>query len=324
MPRKDKQLFLASKEVSSTDKLLFIAILSQGETTTKTNRELAKIIGSNYQTVSDGIGRLVKMKLLNRRLENGYRILEPRVWGKEISFSTILYYKYTSYINNPIVTDFKKSDDLIDFWNSLSNTRKHHDQSKKVYKDSAKLLSQLRRGQLASKNNLNGQAKHANKKFTDAEIKKGMLLINDMLTPGFEPKNKSHIKNLSLAQFIYNPYSNLSYFLAVLENPPKSLTVDPALDKSYGKYLKYITYPKSNRGMALKQLAKLKKRYDGIEPDEYGNWEYHCGKFKDFLESYSKYLESRYDPDKYLLIGKKTEEFLSWWSDEFTDGLWSA
>jgi hypothetical protein len=117
-----------------------------------------------------------------------------------------------------------------------------------------------------------------------------------MYMPGYWPQDKSWVKKLSLADLIYNPRAQNSWFLAYAINPPKLLSKqlldfqqgkDPMPDVTK-KFKEWFDYKDSGMAQLLKKINGVIKFYRSLPKKifEYGDFADFCPNEKKFCLHY--------------------------------------
>lgn len=145
--------------------------------------------------------------------------------------------------------------DLITYWNSLPQVPQHRNNTTKIYQEINSIIWKIKRGTFFSSEHTPITDDFLNRhdidfkkigKLNRDQIKKAFLHISLMYgSSAYEPKDKKYIHKLqSLKTLIYNPTSQNSWFLALLNNPPKKVKAQKAsiMDKypvEFGKYAEF-------------------------------------------------------------------------------------
>lgn len=224
---------------------------------------------------------------------------------------------------------------LIEYWNNLSHTRKHKDPSSKIYKQCSSMIRQLKQGTL-NKNIFDSEwvqkykikTDHLLRGYSDKEIKQGFDNLALVYVPGYWPQHKSWIKELSLADLIYNPRAQNSWFLARFIEPPKLLSKqlldfqqgkDPMPDVTK-KFKEYFGYEDSDVVQLLKKLNIIVKFYKSLPKKifECGDFADFCPNEKKFCLHYLKYLKQC---NYQFMWGKTFQMYLDKHWDENSNAL---
>ena len=123
-------------------------------------------------------------------------------------------------------------------WNSSKNTRKHKiDETSGVYKRISKYINQLITGKFFEANSLD-IAFHKGipetwltKKWTSDEILRGIRRLSLLMVDGYEFRGKATTN--SLDKLLYNPGTNKSWFLHVMQYPPRQMKDLQKVDHKY-------------------------------------------------------------------------------------------
>lgn len=147
------------------------------------------------------------------------------------------------------------TNDLITYWNSLSQVPQHRNNTTKIYQEINSIIWKIKRGTFFSPEHTPITNEFLNRhdidfkkigKLNCDQIKKAFLHISLMYgSPAYEPKDKKYIHKLqSLKTLIYNPTSQNSWFLALLNNPPKKVKTQKAsiMDKYPVEFEKYAEF----------------------------------------------------------------------------------
>jgi hypothetical protein len=142
-------------------------------------------------------------------------------------------------INTPSIKN-----EIIEYWNSLENTRKHK-LSSKTYQRIDCLIEQLKKGSLIKKHNINSEFiknnkipnEILNKKWKDEEIKEVLDRLALLHQEGYWPHDKKIIKK-GLDVLICNDRSGYSFFFKVAVHIPKPFNnqIQPKDIEQFQKY----------------------------------------------------------------------------------------
>ena len=123
-----------------------------------------------------------------------------------------------------------KPNSLLVYWNTLPNLQTHGNTTTKTYKGAVSLLRQLKTGTFFRRNAINKDflkqhkipEEYTTKKWTDEEIKVGMVALSKLATPGYgEWGNDKTTIPKGLPAMLFNPHTGSSLFMMVVKKPPK-------------------------------------------------------------------------------------------------------
>ncbi len=178
---------------------------------------------------------------------------------------------------------------LIKYWNSLHNTREHHDKTSKVYCNIMKYFRAMKNGTFDTLCKLDDSSFiTSNKKWTDKEIMKAMHNVALLFTEGYWPPDKSKMPK-SLDLLLYNSYSRKSLFHQFAQIPPTKLTSE--LIRNYTEFddlfddLSFTKTKKLNGG-----TDTINEFYQAIPKDKTGQIDYWFSTFKKLCDAYASWL----------------------------------
>lgn len=165
---------------------------------------------------------------------------------------------------------------FIEEWNKYPLLTKHTSSLAKVYQEGHKLCTYLINGSLGRHCNISREFLEQNnipvamqtKKFTEEEVFTGIELFSRMFQEGYWPENKKLLPK-SLADFIYNPRTQSSFFLKVMANEPqllqKTKDICPSISVLYEELYKGRLHTSTDRNNFIFQTNLIKKNYDAIK-----------------------------------------------------------
>lgn len=123
-----------------------------------------------------------------------------------------------------------KINPLIEFWNSITLMTKYKSLKTKTYEETLKMIKRLKNGTFNKYHKIDKDfiqrnkidLKLLNKKWTDEEIKEGMLNLVKMQIEGYWPEDKTKFPK-DFKTLLYNYRSGTSFFMMAVATPPKPL-----------------------------------------------------------------------------------------------------
>lgn len=216
-----------NKEIGKNDTPILLLTNNPRKFDQKSIRTLTNLIVNAPSHIGDGVLYNIYFNIYYINIYNIYNIINNNIIiYNKIIINNFIGTKTQSKSSNKKDIIKNKENNLITFWNKLSNTKKHKDPNTKVYKSVSKLLQAVKDGNFTKfvvlSDNFfkthNISLQQINKKFTDEEIKEGLTSLANIYVDGYEPVNKENIKKFYLNKLLYNPFQKNSWFIVALIN----------------------------------------------------------------------------------------------------------
>ena len=181
---------------------------------------------------------------------------------------------------------------LIEYWNSLPNTRKHKLPASKVYQGAMKYFRAMKNGTFDTVCELDKSSFVTPKsKWTDKEIMKAMHNVALLFTEGYWPENKNFIPK-DLKTLLYNPRTQKSLFHNYAYTPPQKIVVQKLDDDEHEFATLFDVDSLSVSEMIRIQtgIKKIHEFYQTIPNDESGQVAYWYPTFERLCKAYVNWL----------------------------------
>lgn len=314
-----KEIYL-NEDLSWTEKILLIEIhsLDGQDGCFASNEYFARFLNKSEVTISNSISKLKKLGFIKQESFNGRRrvlksLIEPDL-KKTLSLpqrkpkvrsinntNNSFFINKKTFITN---SSNSKKNSFITFWNNLPNVRKHKSTKTKTYCKASKFLTDLQNGNFQKRVRIDRQwlRKHklprdlASKKFTCKEIKRALTNLSLLFKEGYWPENKKTIPQ-DLPTLIYNPKTQVSFFLMFYKKKPELLQVKDPFPEITEKCIYEIDQKLDHdeRKKLIQNLKSLRTAYNKVVNKgtsiQKRFFEEHYWSFKAFVKAYLEYLE---------------------------------
>jgi len=322
---------LINTELNKTDKLLFGIIMATDRNEEHGsfwgNKKLQSLLDVSQPIISSSFSKLEKEGLIECWFDGRKRHakclfeLGMRKIKKEKSIDN-------KKINRSLLKeDIKqkpkkkiKTNPLVEYWNTLENVRHHNNPASNVYKEAVRRFNQLSLGTLY-KNKLNVEwnkrckipDRYYKRKWTEKRIKGVLDNLALMLTDGYYPQDKKWLPK-NLAQLIYNPFSQKSWFMYVALNGVEQLheKIDERKKISSGlvgelatklkRAIKYVRGSQKLQACEYPQLItivqKINKERQNWLSNGRGGIQLHYPSLTSQIEDYAEWIKNRHEGKK--------------------------
>jgi len=235
---------------------------------------LRKIIKNQDPLFRRGLD-LVESRGLDLVESRGHIYKEKDIKSKNINTFFFKYIKKERELDSKKIEPIIQSKNiLIDYWNNLDNTPKHKNPDKKIYKQIIVYFRYLKSGNILKKFELdrtylkknNIPINYLKQKWTDDQIKIGLLRLSKIYKVGNWPKDKSNLSR-KLSDLIYNPRTKKSMFLFTFYNDLKlktnesKINLKNLLNKEFNNFPKVDNrnQPYTNEDMEIIKTGYIKQ-----------------------------------------------------------------